>query len=118
MRRPSARILADSIDVYRATWVQDRSGRSSPSYGSTPTYAGVPCTAQPGGYVEVSDQGVLTTQKEWRFILGESVAVSPRDRITFTDMRGVSHTVYVEASRDEAGRGMAFSIKGLEKTSG
>lgn len=117
MRSPSSRVLADRVDIYRATATQDRAGRYVPSYPSVPTYSSIPCTAQPGGYVEYTDQGVITTRKEWRFMFGETVAVRPRDKIVFTDTRGVSHTVYAEASRDEAGRGMAMSVKGSEVTS-
>jgi hypothetical protein len=116
MRSPSLRVLKQSCDIYPATAGQDRGGRFQPSYATSPTYRGVPCTAQPGVYVETFDQGAAIKLREWRLMLGRSVTVKQRDRIVFADPAGITHTVYVEADRDEAGRGAAYSIRCTERT--
>lgn len=115
MRSPSSRVLNQRCDVYVPTTTQDRSGGYVPVYPTNPTYSEVPCSAQPGGFVEEFDQGVLVQRKEWRLILRDALSVAPRTKIVVTDSARVTHTLYVLAERDEAGRGAAYSIKAVER---
>lgn len=102
-------------DVYTAVPGQDRGGGFTPTYPVSPTYPAIPCTAQPQGFVETYDQGVLIQQREWRIMFGGYVPIKLRDKIVFSSADG-DHTVYVLATRDEAGRGMAFSVKAAERS--
>lgn len=115
MRKPSARVLIQSCAIYAATPGQDRGGGYTPNYPATPTYPNVPCTAQPQGFVETYDQGVLIQSREWRIMFGGFRDVKLRDKIVFNGDDG-THTVYVLALRDEAGRGAAFSVKATERS--
>lgn len=115
MRKPSNRVLIQTCQIYVPRPTQDRSGGYVPSYPASPTYRDVPCSAQPGGFTEEFDQGVLVQRKEWRLILKDGYRVANRTKIVFTDAANVSHTLYVMADRDEAGRGAAYSIKAIER---
>jgi len=116
MRGPSARILKQTCSIHAATSAQDGGGGHRPTYAAAPTSAGVPCSAQPNGFAEVWDQGQLSVHVSWRLFFATPVLVRPRDMIVFRDDAGITHTVYAEASRDEAGRGGCYSIRATERT--
>jgi len=87
------------------------------TYPTAPTYPQVPCTAQAQGFAEVvDDQQRITQIVEWKILLGTAIVVSPRDKLVFIDQADGIHTMFVEASRDEAGRGSAFTIRAVERT--
>ena len=114
MRNPSSRILKQSVNIYAAIKGQDRAGGPSYSYPVLTQYA-VPCTCQPTGFSEIEENGRLTVMRQWRLMFGRDTAAGLRDKIIFTDPAGVSHTLYVQATRDEAGRGMAYSVTATER---
>lgn len=116
MRNPSARVLINRVDVYPGTLVVDAAGGSSWAYPSTPTYSQKPCTAQAVGIREVvDDQDRITQLVEWKIMFGSFVSVDVRDRLNFEQPAGVSHEAFVEVSRDEAGRGAAFTVRATER---
>ncbi len=92
-------------------------GGATYPYPSAPTQAGVACTAQPNSYgQEVSDLGRVTNLTSWRLMFAHPIHVNPRDKIIFADQAGEVHVIIVDSSRDEAGRGAAFSIVGTERS--
>ncbi len=96
--------------------VTGASGGPAYVYPSVPTYADVRCTAQAMGLREVVDeQARVTVFVEWLFMFAEDIQVSPRDMIMFTDQAGVTHQIFVETQRDNAGRNAAYTIRGAEK---
>lgn len=113
MRSPSGRILDQTVDVYATAAGSDADGgpRFTPSGGAT-TLA---CSAQPGEFFETQENSRVTKQREWRLIFGVPVSISPKDQIIHVDRAGISHTLFAEADRDEAGRGGAYSIRAVEK---
>ena len=117
MRSPSSRVLVNTIDIYVANPGRDTDGGVQFPFPSIPTYSSVPCTAQPQDFGEViDDQGRITQLVEWKIMLGTNIVVNPRDMLVFRDQADGMHTMYVEASRDEAGRGAAFTIRAVERT--
>lgn len=112
---PSAQILKQRVSIYRAVQGQDRAGGLAPTYPDSPTASNVPCSTQAQGFVETWDQGQLSVVREWKLYFAQAVTVKPRDKVVFSDPAG-THTVYVEADRDEASRGMMYSIKAIERT--
>ncbi len=120
MRSPSARCLINSIDIYVATEGRDLNGGPLEVYPATPTYKGIPCTVQVIAYTEqpASDadgQDRITQLLEYRIMFGQNYTITARDKIVYVDGAGVSHTLFAQAQRDEAGRGGAFTIRADER---
>ncbi len=116
MRSPSAKVLEDRCNIYLVSGPgRDSDGGVTFPYPSIPTLANVPCTTQPVSTAEVEGQSRITMMTQWRIMFGAFVPVSPKDQITFLDGGGVLRTVIVDAERDEAGRGAAFSIYATER---
>lgn len=108
-------MLIQAADVYPATSSQDRGGGPSPKYVTTPSYVGIPCTAQAQGWTETYDQGVLVQMREWLIVFGQAMTLRNRDKIVFSTPDGVSHTVYVSATRDPGSRGAVGSVRATER---
>jgi hypothetical protein len=63
----------------------------------------------------VEDQGRITQRVGWLLIFGSYLGLSPKDKILLMDAGGVLHTMFVEASRDNAGRDAAYSVRAEER---
>jgi hypothetical protein len=118
VRSPSARALDNTIDIYAALDTPASEGIGGPvwNYPPTPTYARVPCTAQPVEYEEITDAQERVTQVvHWKLIFASQQMIDPKDKFIFVDKSGVSHTLFVNAQRDNASRGAAFTVKAVER---
>ena len=120
MRSPSARCLINAVDIYVGTEGRDLNAGPKEIHPATPTFAGVPCTVQVGAYREepatdADGQDRVTQLLEYRIMFGQNYAVTARDKIIYVDSSGISHTLFVQAQRDEAGRGAAFTIRADER---
>ncbi len=115
MRSPSARVLINTVDIYRGVQAQDVDGGYKLTYPSV-TYAQVPATVQVGEFIEQFDeqQNRITQALTYRIMTGIPCVVHARDKIVYTDFNGVTHTLQAQANRDEAGRGGAFTIRATE----
>ncbi len=113
MRSPSQRVLINRVDIYRATTGRDLDG--GVKFPFSLVAQGVPCTAQAQSFGEDNSLERITEVNEWKVIFGAEQNVSPRDKLVLTDSQGVLRTLIVEASRDEAGRGAAFTVRAVEK---
>lgn len=113
MRSPSSRILNQSCSVYPATRGQDTTGGVQFTYAVTPSQS-LMCSSQPHEYEEVYDNDRLTQLRHWRLMFNADPGVRPRDKMAWTDKAGVTHTGFVLTSRDEAGRGAAYTVKVVE----
>lgn len=114
MRSPSARVLNQTCAIYRATRGQDTSGGASYSYGSSAS-ASLACSAQPHEFEEVYENDRVTQVRHWRLMFTVDPGLLSRDKVVWTDRAGVTHTGFVQASRDEAGRGAAWTARVIEK---
>jgi hypothetical protein len=64
----------------------------------------------------VDEQQRITQLQEWRLMFGFPFpAVKARDKIIYVDFSGVTHTIFVEAARDNAGRGAALTVMCTER---
>jgi hypothetical protein len=122
MRSPSSRVLANLASVYQALGPTSGAAQSDTiggplwQYSSTPTYSNIPCTAQAGEYDEIVDaQERVTRIRHWRLMASGPWRVKARDKIIYTTVRGLTHTLYVADERDEAGRDAAFTVKCVER---
>ena len=128
MRKPSGRVLRDRIDIYYAGGVayqnlansQNTTGADggySPAFNATPDVAGFPCSVQ---YKEESE-GIMdelnriTEIRRYAIICADDPEVDPRDMIQYADNSGFTHTLFVEASNDQAGRGSCWRIQATER---
>ncbi len=115
MRSPSAKVLLNLVNIFKAGPGRDTDGGVQYPYPTLPTLANVPCTAQATGSGEIEDQGRITKITEWKMIFGSYLGISPRDQMVWQDPQGVSHTAFAKADRDEAGRGSAFTVFAEER---
>lgn len=104
-----------SASIYSAIGAQDQVGGYAPTYSDTPAHANVLCTAQPHEYEEVYEDGRVTQLRKWRLMFTDDMGVRPRDKIVFSAPDGTIHTIFAELSRDEGGRGMAYTVRGTER---
>lgn len=128
MRKPSGRIMRDTIDIYYAGGVgyanlanspntTGADGGYSPAFGATPDTQGFPCTVQ----FQQESEGIIdelnrvTEIRRYAILCGSDPEVDPRDMIIFKDNSGNQHTLYVEASNDQAGRGSCWRIQATER---
>jgi hypothetical protein len=118
MRGPSARVRDNFVDIYQANQLPQADTNSGPlwTYPPIPTFRRVSCTAQAIGLrMDVDDQERVIQFTEWLFMFNILILVSAKDMIIFKDSADGVHTVFVETEKDNAGRGGAFTIRGLEK---
>ncbi len=115
MRSPSARVLKDVVNIFVAPPGRDTDGGATFPYPGLPTFANVPCTCQPFETTEVEDQDRFTQYTRWRAMFAMPINLNPKDQIVFVDVKGVTHIITVDANRDEASRGAAFSVWGTER---
>jgi hypothetical protein len=128
MRSPSGRVLRDTIDIYYATGIGfaglgqaqntiSADGGYSPVYPSTPSLPSLACSVQ---YKKTSESVLdeldrVTEIRTYSILCRQDPLVDPRDMIIYVDNTGNSHTLFVEASQDEAGRGSCWMIHATER---
>ena len=109
-------MLDSTCDYYRAVVKQDAVKAPKFTYASTPTIGAIPCSAQPGDVEEVVDeQDRVTKVRHWKLALASPTNARPRDKFVFTDLAGITHTVFAHVERDEAGRGSTYVVHCTEK---
>lgn len=114
MRRPSSRVIRQACLVYPATQSQDTSGGLQFTYPDNASRM-LECSAQPHEYEEIYENDRLTQYRSWVLMFEYDPILRPRDKVTWTDSASIFHTGFVQTSRDEAGRGMAYSVRVTEK---
>lgn len=116
MRSPTARILINSVNVFKATMGRDTDGGVSYTYPTSPSLAGWKCSVQFGGVAEVvDDQNRVAQVNQYSIISASNPGVSPRDKLVWIDNGGVTRTLFAQATTDEAGRGAAFVVHAIER---
>lgn len=114
MRRPSGRVLANRVDVYSATWTRGLDGSPMPQY-PTVTYPAEPCSVQfEGVRVNTDEFRRVSEDKDYRIVFGRDLGLKPRDKIVWVDNAGTTRLLFVEASKDYAGRGAAYGVRATE----
>jgi hypothetical protein len=119
MRSPSSRVLANRVDIYPAVAGQDANGAPQFTYAGSPA-SQVACTMQAGDVEEVVEEDAggqqrITRLLHYRIMFGSPTGVKPRDKIIYTDLAGIVHTLFAHVERDEAGRGAAFTVFAIER---
>lgn len=115
MRSPSARVLINRVNIFQSMSARDNDGGPQYPYPSKPTYLNQACTVQPIGAAEVEDQGRITMIRSYKIMFGVPIALNPRDKIVWVDNVGNTRNIFVQANRDEAGRGAAFTVYAEER---
>lgn len=114
MLSPSSQVLENECDIYTALSSQDKDG--GPQYQATPTALGIPCSIQPKEVDEIiDDQNRITQVQYYHVFFAEDPGVRPRDKLLYSDSRGLTRTLFCRATRDEGGRGAAFVVRAIEK---
>lgn len=115
MRSPSARILFNTVDIYAGVAGRGSDGEPTFTY-PTLTKSQMPCSVQFIGADEViDDQQRLTVLNRYKIYFKVNPAISPRDMIVWVDRADGTHTMFVEAVTDEAGRGLVFKVMAVER---
>jgi hypothetical protein len=128
MRRPSGRVLRDTIDIYYAGGIgysglansqntTTADGGYSPAYNATPSISDFPCSVQYDGAAEgvMDELNRVTEIRRYAILCGQDPLVDARDMLVYVDNSGDSHTLFVEASNDQAGRGSCWRIQATER---
>ena len=116
MRSPSSRVLTNRVDIYKSTSGRDTDGGVVFSYPALPSFRAAPCTVQPHSSAETEDQGRITKIVIYKIMFGSYLGLSPRDLIVWVDPQGVTHRIFANADRDEAGRGAAWTVFAEERS--
>ncbi len=112
-RHPSARIIRNSVSFFRALAQQDPDG--APAYSQIATRT-LQCSIQPEAIEVVDDQGRVTISTMYEIVFAENPGLNPRDKLVWNDIdNGITHTAYCHATRNEAGRGMAWYVTAGER---
>lgn len=114
MRKPSSRVIRQACMIYPATQGQDTSGGVQFTYSSSAARM-VACSAQPHEYEEVYENDRITQYRSWVLMFENDPFVRPRDKLAWIDSANITHIGFAQTSRDEAGRGMAYSVRVTEK---
>lgn len=116
MRSPSARIIVNQVTVYTGALTQDADAAPQWSYAGPPKLEDVSCSIQVGSYEEVFDQQErLCRVNSYTLFFTFNPGIVPRDLIVWVDTANITHTLFVQQARDEAGRGTAFTVKAIER---
>lgn len=107
-------ICVNPVSIYSAIRTQDTTGGVQYSYATSAT-ATLMCSAQPIKYEEIYEGDRVTIMRHWNLIFDSDPRVRPRDEMIWTDFANATHIGFVQASRDEAGRGLAYSVRVMEK---
>lgn len=109
-------IVDDTVDIYLATKGRGTDGDPTFTYSSTPNQSGFPCSCQPLEAEEVIDeQGRLTEIMPYHVIFNDNPQVKPRDKIQWTDSNGVTHLLFVRATRNEGGANSYWFVRAIER---
>ena len=116
MRHPSARVLANRVNIYVAVASLDADRAPQYTY-PTLTYSNEPCTVQPVGTAEDTESQTRVSQTtQFRLIFSRELNLSPRAQILWTDTTGTVRTMFVETGKIvQAGRGSAFTVTAQER---
>lgn len=115
MRKPSSRVLKNTVDLYSGTLTPDTEGGPGWSYPTIPMTANVRCSVQPMETTEVIDeQGRLTQVRDYEIMFASDPGLKPRDKIIWRDVTP-NRTLFYQAVDDQAGREAAFVAKATER---
>jgi hypothetical protein len=116
MRNPSARVMKDTINIYYAISGTTADGGYAPSYHAQPNVTMQVATVQYKKTEKIVDElNRITEYRVYAILCPNDPAVNPEDMILYVDNSGITHTLYVLASNDQAGRGSCWRIQAAER---
>ena len=120
MRRPSVRILKNTVALYRYAPTQDGNGFAvgDASAYSTLIAASVPCSVQAGEAQVVYDvqQRPSAQVRDYLIVFASDPGLAVRDKIVWIDDLGISHTIFASGPATcAAGRLAAWEAHGTER---
>lgn len=108
-------MLFNRVDVYSATWTRGLDGSPQPQYAATPDHPAEPCSVQfESVSVNTNEFQRITEDKGYRVVFGRDLGLKPRDKLVWVDNAGTTRFLYVDASKDYAGRGAAYGVRATE----
>jgi hypothetical protein len=114
---PSTACYNTAVDIYSGTKISGTAADPQRSYSSIPTWPAVPCTVQfvSSELDEAAQDRITQVNQYWVMYGGPQLPLKVQDKVLWTDSLGASHTLFVIAGTDEAGRGAAFTFSATEK---
>lgn len=117
----SALLSRDTVTIQRVSVTAQNTGGQTRSYSTSNRPSGAPttwnCRIQQMSADEAVRYGLKGTNSYWKFLGHTRPQVDERDRFTFTDSEGTSHTVYMLGSeRNGDNQGIMWQVNGDEKS--
>lgn len=118
MRKPSARILVNTVDLYRYTPTKDAAGGVTGDPYTTAFAEGVKCSVQPAAPERGFDNetGRLVQKTMWNVMFTQDYSLRTDDKVVWVDTAGATRNLYVHGNADQAGRGAAFVAQCEERS--
>ena len=114
MLDPSGQILNRVAYVYPAQHVQDVDGGVGYVYPENPT-ATVQCSIQQReAELRTDELNRVTRAYFYHLLMTVDLGLMPRDKLVWIDTSGNARDLFVEAIRDEGGRGEVFTVRAVE----
>ncbi len=115
MRSPSARVLINCVDLYRASRGPDADGGPQFLYNASPDLAGQAASVQYVDTGEEVDELDRVSKVNWyHVIFSNNPQAKPRDKIVWKE-GNLTHTMFVESNPpSEAGRASAWIVRAKE----
>lgn len=112
MRKPSARCLPNTVDLYRFTPTKDAAGGITGSPYTTAFETGVSCSVQPSAPERFLDDttGRLIQKTVYDVMFTVNYSLKTDDKIVWVDTAGATRSLFVLGTDDQAGRGAAFVV--------
>jgi len=91
-------------------------GGYAPIYATTANILNLPCTVQYTGVEKTVDElNRITELRHYAILCQSDPGTDPDDMLVYVDNSGISHTLFVNATNDQAGRGSCWRIQATER---
>jgi hypothetical protein len=114
---PSGACYDNTVNIFSGTKISGTAGDPQRTYTALPTYRCVPCTVQFTSAVldETVQDRITLVNQYWVMYGPPQLPLKVQDMIVWVDSLGTSHTMFLLAITDEAGRAAAFTFSATEK---
>lgn len=116
----SSKVFPLTIDIYRGVYALAADGSYAPTYPVLPDVRKMPCSISYKSKsmlrrVTSLESDRITLERHYTILTPVDPKLTPRDKIIYTDLSKVAHTLFVEEYDDTDGLGINWTILATEK---